>query len=108
MTFGVIDETGALLFKMDAYPFSLYSEGFIVPSLKKDKKTMDFIAGFIDRKGNWFPLPSKVGSHAIAGWSSIQDGIIRVRVKNELNKSNPYLYGDKMGYLKVTKNGGGI
>ena len=101
--FGVIDEKGTLLFKMGAYPCSLYKEGILL-GFKKEKNEL----GFIDRKGNWFSFPSKVGSNVISGWSPIQDGIIGVRVKDESNVNNSYMYGDKTGYLKVIKNGGGI
>lgn len=101
--FGVIDEKGTLLFKMDAYPCSLYNEGILL-GFKKEKNEL----GFIDRKGNWFSFPSKVGSHTIARWSPIQDGIIHATVKDESSKSIPYPYGYKTGYLKVIRNGGGI
>ena len=108
LKFGVIDEKGVLLFKMDAYPYSLYREGFVWAVQKKDKKEEDLISGFIDKKGNWFSFPSKVGSHVISGWGPIQDGIIGVRVKDESNANNSYPHGYKTGYLKVIKNGGGI
>ena len=86
---GVINEKGELLFTLPGYAIGKYREGFVVVHSSND------VYGLVNRKGNWYPLPSYLEVDFFNGY--VSEGILRVKVLEKYGKYKKRMYG----YLKV-------
>ena len=86
--FGVIDETGKLLFQFSEAPRGAYREGYMVVEDEHENYSL------IDRTGKLYPLPTWLKP---IGVEEVVNGTLLVRVRQKV----PWYEKGKFGYLSI-------
>lgn len=86
--FGVIDETGKLLFRFSEAPRGAYREGYMVVEDEHENYSL------IDRTGKLYPLPTWLEP---IGVKEVVSGTLLVRVRQKV----PWYEERKFGYLSI-------
>ncbi|RRD63004.1 WG repeat-containing protein, partial [Fretibacterium sp. OH1220_COT-178] len=86
--FGVIDETGKLLFRFSEAPRGAYREGYMVVEDEHENYSL------IDRTGKLYPLPTWLEP---IGVKEVVSGTLLVRVRQKV----PWYEKGKFGYLSI-------